>query len=133
MKTIATVIFLVIIAVCIDSTFRYLSFPVVTTDLIFVPFSIFLIGWVFSPGYLSGRYISWDRNQAGAKEVLGVVFGGLITLVVGLLMIYFGFSDPMELHVGPRGSGHGYTLFILGLAMICFILSTTYVTIRKSG
>jgi hypothetical protein len=133
MKKMATVIFLVIAAVCIDSLFSYLGVPIVTMDLIFVLLSIAIIGWVCSPSYLSGEYMNWDQTQSENTftKLLGLVSAALALLLLSMLMIYMGFSNPLELYIGVRGSGHGYSLSIVGLAILFFVFSTAYVYLIK--
>ena len=132
MKRIVSVTLLIVAAVSLDSVFEYFGIPIVTMDLIFVPLSIAIIVWVCSPSYLSGKYRGCDQaKSSNAYSKLGLIISIAVLLLFSIFMIFVGLSNPLELYIGVRGGGHGYTLSTIGLAMLVFVLSTTYVIVIK--
>ena len=85
-----------------------------------------------SPSYLSGEYKSRDQaKSSNAYSKLALILAVAVLALLSIFMIFVGLSNPLELYVGVRGGGHGYTLSIIGLAMLLFVLSTTYVNVIK--
>jgi hypothetical protein len=125
---------LVVIAIITDSLFEYMRLPIVTMDLLLVPFSIAIVTWICTPKFLAGEYLDRERvrNQKGFNLIAAICFA-IFLVVLSVFLIYAGLSNPLQLFTGVRGNGHGYTLAITGLAMMLFVLFTAYVYIFKKN
>ena len=134
MIRIVIVVFIVIVAIGVDSIFGFLAIPIVTMDLFFVPVGIATIIWVCTPKYFSGKYIDWHQIKSGntMSKVL-LISTSLVLTLLSIFMIYIGGSNPLELYIGVKGAGHGYSLLIIGLAILFFTVSTTYLCMFKKN
>jgi len=130
MKNILQTSILVVLAVCIDTLFRYFEVPVITMDLLFVPMCCFCIVGVFTPKFLSGEYINWHNIQhLKFLSMLTLISTALGVIVLGIFMLHIGISNPLKLFTGVKGGGHGYTFAIMGLTLVTTTFVTAYVSI----
>lgn len=134
MKEIPTILFIVIVALAIDSLFGYAGVPIVTMDLFLVPFGIAIIVFVCTPKYLSGHYINWPQvKQGNIYSKAALICTSSVLALLGAFIVYSGFSNPFKLYVGVKGSGHGYSFLVVGLAILFFVISSAYVCIFKKN
>lgn len=115
-------------AVSIDSLLTHMGLPIVVTDLILVPLSITTIVFVCAPKFLAGNYI--DRQQLASlsgRKLLSFFGGATFLVLLGGILIYLGFLNPLQLFSGAKGAVHGYTLVATGSAFILLVFSIVYV------
>lgn len=134
MKEILTVLFIVVVALVIDSLFGYAGIPIVTMDLFLVPLGIAIIILVCTPKYLSGHYINWPQvKRDNIHSKVRFLCASSVLALLGVLMVCSGLSNPLELYIGGKGGGHGYSLVVVGLAILFFIISSAYVYFLKQN
>lgn len=133
MKHYLTIALIVIVAIIIDSLFAYAGLPVATMDLILTPLGLAIIIGVCTPKYLGGYYLQ-ERPAQGhnLKTKLLLLLAVPAILLLGVWSVYAGVTEPFTFYSGVKGNAHGYSLLVMGLAIIACIVATAYASMASA-
>ncbi len=126
-----TIITLILVAIIFETTMRHFEIPVALGDLFFLPASLLLTAFLLSPRYHSACAPQSSQQSSLRSKIEVYIILLVIIIPIAVFCLWVGFSDPLQYLSGTgKPPVHGYTLFALGVLIVCAIASTTYATIR---
>ena len=132
-STVLITIVIVMVAAAIE-WFRQISgFPVTLLDLILTPlFLVFSFYMLRELNFLRRRSSKISQMQPSTfGQWLLTVLGMVLLLVLALVAIWHGVSEPLLFMSGVKGSMHGYTLAALGVCLLLICVLALWSLIKR--
>ena len=110
------------VLILIESLLQMTGLPITVSDLTFTPGSIIIIYFIFQliRKNKDEKYAYVPPESVSLLKLNGVVLAFIFMTALGAWCLWEGVHNPLKFYSGVKGSGHGYTLALVGMLTSIF-------------